>query len=156
MNRNIIGISLFVLYFIQYFFDLKLDFLEELQQVENYKRWSGLVLFLLILSQWYLSFKRMNKDIENMQKEFYINIHKWIGVFLPLAFYIHSTNIGYAILLALSVVFFINVGMGFINTKEWIEKHPKYFNTWLTIHILLSVFVVFIGAIHIWQVFYYS
>lgn len=154
--KNIIGISLFVLYFAQYFFDIKFDFLEQLQTGEMYKRWSGLVLFLLLLSQWYLSFKRVNKSLSNIRKEFYINIHKWIGVFLPIAFFFHSTNIGFGILFALSFLFFINIGMGFLNTKSLVEKHPKFFNSWLGIHIFLSVFIMFLAGIHIWQVFYYS
>ncbi|MGB1017553.1 MAG: hypothetical protein ACPGVH_00660 [Chitinophagales bacterium] len=156
MKRNTLGIILFILYFIQYFFELKLDFLEQLQLDQSYKRWSGLFLFSLILAQWFLSIKRLSKSQSSISIAFYIDIHKWIGIFLPLAFYIHSTEIGYAILLLLSIVFFINVAMAFINTKDWLEKYPQYFNVWLIFHIFLSVFVLFISIVHIWQVFFYS
>lgn len=154
--KNKISITLFILYFIQYLVPLKFAYLESLQQIELYKKWSGLVLLIFILSQWYLSIMRMNKDFNANKKTLFLNIHKWIGVILPIAFYAHSTNIGFGVLMLLSIVFYINLAIGLINTDDILSKHPKFFNIWLILHILFSVAVLIISFIHIWLVFYYN
>lgn len=154
--KNKISISLFILYFIQYLIPLKFAFLENLQQIELYKKWSGFILLLFILSQWYLSFMRINKDYNASKKEVFLDIHKWIGVLLPIVFYVHSTNIGYGVLLLLSFVFYLNLAIGLINTNDILAKHPKYFNIWLVSHILFSVAVLIISFVHVWLVFYYN
>ena len=154
--KNKIGITFFALYILQDLFSIKLDFLETWQLNDSYKTWTGIVLFSLILSQWYLSFIRMNKNYTSEKKEFFIEIHKWIGVFLPLSFYIHSTSIGYGILMLLSFVFLLNIGIGFVNTENLLDKHPKYFKWWLASHIILSVAIIAFSLIHIWIVFFYN
>lgn len=154
--KNIIGISLFVIYFIQFLIPLEFVYLENLQTIEVYKKWSGLFLFLLILSQWLLTFFRLNKNLSPSKKDLFINIHKWIGVFLPLAFYIHSTSLGFAILLYLSILFFLNIGIGFLNTDKLTETYPKLYNWWVASHIILSVLVLTLAFIHIYIVFIYN
>lgn len=154
--KNKIGITLFVLYFIQDFFLLKISYLEHLQSIELYKKWSGLLLLILILSQWYISALRANKKISSSKKQFYVNLHKLIGVLLPLFFYFHSTSIGFGMLFVLSVVFFISIFLGFINTENFVIRFPNLFNWWLMLHILFSAIVLVLSFIHVWQVFYFN
>ena len=154
--KNKIGLVLFGFYIFQDLFSIKLGFLESWQLDDSYKTWTGLILFGLILFQWYLSLMRVKKDFNSDKKEFYTNIHKWVGVFLPLAFYIHSTNIGYGILGLLSFVFLLNIGIGFLNTEGNLDKNPKYYKWWLASHIILSVAIVAFTLIHIWIVFFYN
>lgn len=154
--RNKIGISLYVLYFIQDFFQLKISYLEQLQHIELYKKWTGLFLFILILSQWYISALRFNKKISSDKRLFYVDIHKWIGALLPLFFYIHSTSFGFGMLLLLSLVFFGNLLLGFLNTEKLVERYPNLFNWWLLLHIIFSAVIVIVSFIHIWQVYFYN
>lgn len=154
--KNKIGVSLFLLYIIQAVFSLKWNYLENLQTIDLYKNWSGFVLLLLILSQWYISIMRMNKEFNAVKKERFLLIHKWVGVVLPLAFFLHSTSIGYGILLLLSLVFLINIALAFINTNSFLDKQPKFFTWWLLIHIFLSVAVLIFSLLHVWLVFIYN
>lgn len=152
----VIGVFLFVLYFFQDIFNIKIDYIEELQAIETYKKWSGLFLLLLILSQWLVSLNRTNKNLKNATKENFIEIHKWVGVFLPLGFYMHSSNIGYGVLFLLSIVFFVNILLGILNSENILDDKPKYYNIWLMLHIILSVLIVALSLNHLWQVFYYN
>ncbi len=154
--KNKIGITLFTFYILQFLLSLKWSFLENLQEIESYKKWSGLVLIIFILSQWYLSIMRMNKEFNAEKKEKYTNLHKWIGVLLPIVFYFHSTEFGFGVLMLLSLVFLINIAIGFVNTYDLLEKHPKFFNVWLVGHVFLSVAVLVFSAVHVWLVYLYN
>lgn len=154
--KNKIGITLLALYFIQHIFLIKWASLEELQSIELYKKWSGVVLLFMILYQWHLSLIRMRKDSSPTKKELFINIHKWLGILLPIFFYLHSTQIGYGILFILSLSFFVNIGIGFLNTGKLLELYPKFFNLWLVIHIVLSVGILIFTGIQIWLVLQYN
>jgi len=154
--KYVIGYFLFVLYFLQDLLNIKIEYIENLQSIESYKKWSGLVLLLLILWQWVVSLNRTNKLLKNTTKEKFIEIHKWIGLLLPIAFYMHSSNFGFGILLLLSIVFFVNILLGIINSENILDKKPKFYNIWLMLHIVLSVLIVALSINHLWQVFYYN
>lgn len=144
------------MYFLQYFFSIKLFFLENLQSIELYKRWSGFIILVLILSQWVLSVLRINKYFNLQRKKLFLNIHKWVGVIMPLFLFFHSTEIGYGVLMLLSFVFYINIAIALINTEDNFIKHPKVFNVWLVLHIVFSVALLGFSLIHVWLVFYYN
>ena len=151
-----ISFILFILYFLQYFFSIKIFFLENLQSVELYKRWSGFILLVLILSQWFLSVLRINKYFNLQRKKLFLNIHKWVGVIMPLFLFFHSTEIGYGVLVLLSFVFYINLAIALINTDDNFIKYPKAFTVWLILHIVFSVALLVFSLIHVWLVFYYN
>tara|TARA_B110000908_G_C10247667_1_gene449774 strand:+ start:198 stop:665 length:468 start_codon:yes stop_codon:yes gene_type:complete len=151
-----ISFILFIMYFLQYFFSIKLFFLENLQSIELYKRWSGFIILVLILSQWVLSVLRINKYFNLQRKKLFLNIHKWVGVIMPLFLFFHSTEIGYGVLMLLSFVFYINIAIALINTEDNFIKHPKVFNVWLVLHIVFSVALLGFSLIHVWLVFYYN
>ena len=60
---SILGLVLLCAFFIQFFLQLEWNWLFELQQMEMYKRWSGLVLALFIAFQWALTFTRVIKNL---------------------------------------------------------------------------------------------
>tara|TARA_B110000037_G_scaffold222985_1_gene301086 strand:- start:1598 stop:2065 length:468 start_codon:yes stop_codon:yes gene_type:complete len=151
-----ISFILFIMYFLQYFFSIKLFFLENLQSIELYKRWSGFILLVLILSQWVLSVLRINNYFNPQRKKLFLNIHKWVGVIMPLFLFFHSTEIGYGVLMLLSFVFYINIVIAIINTEDNFIKYPKVFNVWLILHIFFSVALLSFSLIHVWLVFYYN
>ena len=58
---SILGLVLLCAFFIQFFLQLEWNWLFELQQMEMYKRWSGLVLALFIAFQWVLLLQELSK-----------------------------------------------------------------------------------------------
>ena len=143
------------MYLLQEFFQLKFEFLEQLQQQQYYKRWSGLAVGLLILTQWLLTFSRIIPKFR-VKSGMINDIHKWIGVFSPLFLYFHSTRFGFGYLALFSYLFLVNVLLGTINldviksSKDWI------FKGWMITHVAISMCITFILFFHIGVVFYYK
>ncbi|WP_240964544.1 hypothetical protein [Flavivirga algicola] len=134
---------------------LEWHWLFELQQQEMYKRWSGLVLALFIAFQWILTLtrviKRFKKHAMSMQA-----IHKWLGAFSPLFFYMHSMSLGYGYLLLLSYIFFSNTLLGYFNLDIIKNNSDLLFKGWMITHVALSIIVTIMMVFHITMVFYYK
>jgi len=156
IDRNKIGLILLGLYFVQYFYTLKFDFLENLQNDSTYRHWSGLVLFLLILHQWLLPLYRVVYDMKEDVLEKKVNIHNWVGVVSPLVFFLHSANPGFGLLIILTVIFFINYSFGLLNLIDSLKQHVRILRIGIAFHILFSVTLLMLTFLHIWLVFYYN
>lgn len=150
-----IGAVLFVLYLTQEFFSLKFNFLEVLQANESYRRWSGLLVFLVIAYQWILTIVRLKVSNPFAIEKFY-SIHTWIGAFTPLVFYIHSSKPGYAYLLFLTLTFYANFILGMINLDVIKTRAKWYFQLWMVLHVSCSLVITSVTFYHIWIVFYYN
>ncbi len=149
------GLTLFALFVLQDLFQWKLVFLQEWQQDELYRRWSGLGLSLIILFQWTLSLVRSRPKWEELSLKFY-NIHNWVGAFTPLLFYIHTTQTGFAYLFVLSITFFGNFLLGTFNLDVIKAKSTLVFQAWMILHVAASFFITFLTIYHVWIVFYYE
>ncbi len=150
-----IGITLLLLYIMQAVFEWLWTPLYDYQQEESFKRWSGLGLFIYIAIQWSLTLFRVKKNWEH-NSPIIMELHKWMGAFSPVVFYIHSMELGYAYLLILSVTFFANVLIGFINLDVIKTKAYWYFQTWMITHVACSLAISLLAIYHIWIVFYYN
>jgi hypothetical protein len=150
-----IGISLFIAYCMQEVFELRWEYLRALQLDESFKRWSGLALLLYIVLQWSLTIFRSKKRWE-VHTPLIMEIHKWMGAFSPLAFYIHSMKLGYAYLFVLSITYFTNVFLGFVHTDTIKTKAYWYFQSWMIAHVAFSLVISMLALYHIWIVFYYN
>ena len=152
---TIIGLVLFCSYILQDILVLKITSIERLQSQEMFKRWSGLAVALFITFQWFLTFTRIIPKLRKHSIKL-TEIHKWIGAFSPILFYIHATSYGYGYLALLSYVFFANMLLGTINLdiiksqKEWV------FKGWMIAHVSLSMLITAILFLHIGTVFYYK
>lgn len=159
MNKKtyiIIGYSLLALFLAQEVFDVRWQSLMALQQDESYKRWSGLGLLVVILTQWTLTLARANKTLEVTTLNKFYNLHKWLGAFSPLFFYLHTMQLGFMYLFFLSVTYFTNLALGFTNL-ELVKKYPKWvFQLWMIFHVGLSMMVTSLTLYHIVVVFYYE
>lgn len=150
-----IGATLLLLYLLQQWLGLEWTWLADLQQQESYKRWSGFALTLVIAAQWSLTAVRGIKKWLAYSLNVY-TIHLWIGTFLPVVLYAHAMAFGYAYLFMLSVVFVVNMAIGFIN-PEFVKKQTGiYQQGWMITHVSLSLFSTLLVFYHIWIVFYYN
>ncbi|NMH88764.1 hypothetical protein HHX25_14720 [Flavivirga sp. Y03] len=154
-KSTLIGLVLVSVFFLQFLLKLEWHWLFELQQQEMYKRWSGLVLALFIAFQWILTLtrviKRFKKHAMSMQA-----IHKWLGAFSPLFFYMHSMSLGYGYLLLLSYIFFSNTLLGYFNLDIIKNNSDLLFKGWMITHVALSIIVTIMMVFHITMVFYYK
>ncbi len=154
-NLVYIGGTLFLLYILQYLFDLKWEWLHHIQLNENYKRWSGVLIALFILFQWVLTVTRVSKKlIIHSQK--YARLHKWAGALSPILFYIHALEFGYGYLALLSYIFFANMILGTINLDIIKSQKNWIFQSWMIIHVVFSIVITFLMFFHIGVVFYYE
>lgn len=154
-KSTLIGLAFLIAFFIQFFLKLEWQWLFQLQQEEMYKRWSGLGLAIFITFQWVLTLTRIvskwRKYAMTMQ-----NIHKWLGAFSPLFFYIHSMALGYGYLLLLSYIFFSNTLLGYLNLDVIKNNSDSLFKGWMITHVALSIIVTVLMVFHITMVFYYK
>ncbi|WP_010523428.1 hypothetical protein [Aquimarina agarivorans] len=151
-----IGIFLFVLYIVQYFLPVKWMWLYELQEHNQmYKRWSGLAVFLLIVFQWVLTISRVWKRLWKYSVKL-TTIHKWIGAFSPILFYVHVMEFGYGYLALLSYLFFTNMLLGVVNLDIIKSKKNWVFQSWMITHVAFSIIITFVSLFHIGVVFYYE
>lgn len=152
---TIVGLILLCLYIIQFVFKLEWYWLLNLQQEEMYKRWSGLVLALLITFQWGLTLTRVVKKLRAYTLKM-ITIHKWLGALSPLVFYVHSMSMGYGYLLLMSYLFLSNALLGYINLDVIKNKSDWVFKSWMIVHVAFSIVITILMFLHIGVVFYYK
>lgn len=154
-KSTILGLILLLLFFLQFALNMEWTWLEKLQQIEMYKRWSGLGLALLITFQWILTISRIIKKFRKHTVKM-TAIHKWIGAISPLFFFVHSTGMGYGYLLLLSYVFFSNALLGYFNLDVIKNNSDWLFKGWMISHVALSITITIIMVFHIGMVFYYK
>ncbi len=150
-----IGLTLFLGYVLQDALAWRWTYLQELQSDQMYRRWSGLILSMVILFQWLLTLVRSVPKWEEKSLTFYA-IHNWLGAFSPLLFYIHSMQLGFAYLLVLSLTFFGNFVLGMFNLDVIKSKAMWVFQGWMILHVSFSFFITFLTLFHVWVVFYYE
>lgn len=151
-----VGIVLFMAYLIQYFIPIKWEWLLNLQEHHQmYKRWSGLVVFLLIFFQWFLTIVRITKRWAKHSMKV-SNVHKWVGALSPIFFYVHVMNFGYGYLAILSYLFFANMLLGIVSLDILKSRKNWIFQSWMITHVAFSVVITFIAIFHIGVVFYYE
>jgi hypothetical protein len=154
-KSTLVGLILLCAFFLQYFLQLEWSWLFKLQQLELYKRWSGLVLALFITFQWLLTLTRTVKKWRKHAMTM-LTIHKWIGAVSPLFFYIHSMGMGYGYLLLLSYIFLANTLLGYFNLDVIKNNSDALFKGWMISHVALSIVVTILMVFHITMVFYYK
>ncbi|RKR14267.1 hypothetical protein CLV91_0342 [Maribacter vaceletii] len=154
-NSTILGLVLLSAFFVFYFGNIEWVWLQELQQQENYKRWSGLAVALFIIFQWLLTFTRIIKRFRQSAMKM-ATIHKWLGAMSPLLFYIHSVKLGYGYIALMSYLFFANALLGYINLDVIKSKGEILFKGWMIFHVAFSIIISILMCFHIVMVFYYK
>ncbi|GGZ93007.1 hypothetical protein [Algibacter mikhailovii] len=154
-KSTIVGLVLLFAFLLQFFFNIEWTWLFNLQQGEIYKRWSGLLLAVLIVMQWVLTLTRVVKKWRAYAMTMQ-NIHKWLGALSPLVFYIHSMSMGYGYLLLLSYIFFSNALLGYLNLDVIKSSSEALFKGWMITHVALSIVITIMMVFHITMVFYYK
>ena len=153
-NYKIVGLLLFGIYILQIIIPWNSEAILELQDNDNYKIWSGILLLLIILSQWAITYARFVHQKSGTELNRLIRIHKMTGAVSPLFYLIHSISPGYGLLLFLTFAFFINHIWSLLPNESsfWIRMFP----IWLITHIFLAVLIMILSAYHIYIAFAYK
>ena len=159
-----IGFVLLFCFIMQEAFNLRWLWLQDLQQNQSYKRWSGLFLLLYLCGQWYFPLQKIQNK-RNETKKTQERHYEW-GCFAPAVFYIHSMKLGFGYLFLLSFVYLGNVLVGLFNRKivnillaAFADNRipiGNYSYYWVISHIVLSVLTIVLVLYHIGIVFYYQ
>lgn len=159
----LIGTILIAVYIIQDVFQLKPQFLVDLQSGNTYKQVSGFFLVFNILLQWTLSVNRANEAYNN----YTINLinHKTVGAITPLFLYFHAMTAGSLLNLILVVLVLTSVVTGlWINWVNSIIKKISSLSikakglakkSWLFLHIFSSSFTIITVFLHVYMVYVY-
>jgi methionine sulfoxide reductase heme-binding subunit len=151
----IIGPGLILFYVLQYIFYEESQALIALQNQSQFKTITGLLLLVLILIQWGLTFARLGKH-KLAESGVALSFHKWMGALSPLLLYVHSIKIGNGYLAILSIVFIGNLVLGFLSIGKIKSIGITYFRTWVFLHTLFSVVILVFTFYHIWVVLYFE
>lgn len=149
-----VGVLLLLAFWVQYIFELQWEWLETMQNDETLKQCSGFALASFVAHQWYLSRLRMRGCMKTAKSHY--SKHKRAGVLASLLFYLHSTQLGYAYLFLLSMVYFANVVVGFCNQETLGIKKRWFYTSWIITHVSLSVVLVVLIGFHVIIAFIYE
>jgi len=153
-----LGLLLCIAFFMQNIFQLKFEWFEVLQQGEQYKRWTGWLFAGYIGYQWFLPLLRLlGRTQEHITIQHY-HLHKLAGVLAPVVFYIHSTKFGYAYVCMLSMMYFANSLLGYLN-KDIIAdtaQQQRYGFYWMIGHVSASVLTLVLVLYHMYIVYAYQ
>lgn len=122
--------------------------LDELQRDAVYKQLSGFGLLALVLYQWRFSVTRAEGEMRKALAM--VECHKLFGAMAPLLFFFHSQSLGYGHPQVLSLTFLLVFLTGLCNV-ETVKIHTPWFRpVWITVHVSLSMMLLFLLAYHVY------
>jgi hypothetical protein len=150
----LVGAWFIALYLLEVLQGPTIALLTQMQQNEIYKQITGFLLFAYVLCQWRLAWLRMSRAKVDNKRE--LNLHMWLGVFAPLALYVHSSQLGYGYQALLVGLFLFNVLMGLCSPKLLKIRYKTYVVVWLVVHSGIAVLVPLLLMFHLYVVYFYD
>ena len=151
---SLAGTLLIVLYLTQLTFNLRWNWLDNLQSGEVYQQFTGFLLLTYVLMQGRLGLHRFRK--QSIKYQTLLEQHKSQGILGPIIFYIHSIDIGFAYQTVLVVVFLANIMVGYLNPQSIAIRNKLYTMSWTILHVGLAMLTLSLMIFHIYIVYYYS
>jgi hypothetical protein len=142
-----IGLILLIAWVAQAAVPIRWLWLENLQKVELYKQLTGLLMMAYLGHQWHLPVLRLLNRSKAAKDNY--ERHKILGALAPLVFYIHSTQIGYAFTALLATVYLGNVAIGLFNPETVRIKKNWFTQSWMVVHVALSLVTIVLVLYHI-------
>ena len=152
VNPLVISSILCLLFMLQCYYNLSPQWLVDLQANNLYKQITGFLLIACVLYQWRLAFARSQGRKSNTVAK---SDHRFYGALLPIVYFIHSVEIGYAYQAVISLALLSNCIVGGCNPITLKIKHKHYYSSWLLLHIALSVIILPLSLYHLYVVYAY-
>ena len=131
---------------------LRWEWLAQLQTVDVFKYATGAGLLSYVGWQWWLFYSRLKR--RNLRR--LLSWHQRTGALVPLLFYVHSVEIGYGYMAALSWVFLVNMLVGAASPLGVRINNRCYTASWGVLHVLLAALTVVLGLFHAYIAAYYK
>lgn len=149
----VIGALLLVVYSMQLVLGIRLELLVFLQESEIYKQTTGfLLLGVLAFQFWLVVSRRMTDDVTKKRR---LLLHKWLGVGVLIALFVHSISLGYAYQSVLVIVFLLNVCVGMCNS-DIIRLKGVAYKIWIIMHVSLANITMALVFYHIYITYKFS
>ena len=149
-----LGLTLLTAFAIQQISHSRWPWLTALQADDSYKQLSGFALVFYLVHQWHCGVLR-NRGLMLAAGNI-LSRHKLLGAMAPLFFYAHAQTIGFAYLLALSLVYFGLFLTGLFNYEISRINKPWFRPAWITLHIGLSTGLLFLLSYHVYISYAYQ
>ena len=151
---TIAGIILIAVYLVSATSNWQLPWLVALQEIELYKKITGLALALFFLLQWRLMTARLG-GYRTKANQRLITHRNW-GAIAPLLLILHTSSFGHAYIQLLCLAFFSLVSLGLSHPLITKVNRSALTTSWLIIHVALAATLIFLMAYHGFNAFYYE
>lgn len=149
---TLIGMASVVTYAALATSDWRWLWLAALQEIELYKRLSGLALVLLIAAQWRLTTAR----IKGTSRRTDLASHRYWGTLAPLLVYLHADELGHAYVRVMCLAFLGLISLGLLHKPISRLRRSSLTTTWLITHVALATMLVFLIGYHAFNSFYFE
>ena len=149
---RVAGVLGVLLYLAQDLLGLRWEWLAELQTVDLFKYVTGATLLSYVGWQWWLFYSRIKR--RNLRR--LLSWHQKTGSMVPLLFYLHSIEIGYGYLAALSWIFLGNMLVGAASPLGIKVNNRYYTASWGVLHVSLAALTVVLALLHAYIAVYYK
>ena len=149
---RVAGVIGVLLYIAQDALGLRWEWLADLQTVDGFKYVTGAGLLSYVGWQWWLFYSRLKgRNVRRL-----LTWHQRTGALVPLIFYVHSVEIGYGYLAALSWVFLGNMLVGAASPVGIRVDNRYYTISWGVLHVSLAALTAVLGLFHAYIAVYYK
>ncbi len=149
---RVAGTAGVLLYLAQDAFDLRWEWLAQLQTIDEFKYATGLCLLSYVGWQWWLFYARLKR--RNLRT--LLSWHQRMGAAAPLFFYIHSVETGFGYLAVLSWIFLGNLLVGVVSPLGIRINNRYYTASWGTLHVTLAAVTTILVLFHAYIAVYYK
>jgi hypothetical protein len=119
-----------------------------------YKQLSGFALAVFIAHQWYVPLLRLGDEVQRAARR--LGLHKGVGAFAPLLYFMHAQQPGAGYLLGLSLVLLGSLVTGLFNPETVRPQPPWFRSAWTPLHVGFSTVLPSLAAYHVWVTYLYE
>lgn len=114
----------------------------------------GLLLLVAILFQYALLFVRHMRLNKHIRRQY--TLHRWVGCATLFLYALHAVRFGHAWTLVLSATFLLLAVSGIFHKEVVRYKSKRTYFAWLGLHIVLSIALLPLIAVHVWVALMYE
>ena len=151
-RSTLVAMTLLAAYGLQAVIGVDWGALDELQQQESFRRWSGWVAAGFIGLQWAHPFVR--GWVVGSRRIALNRVHQWLGSVTLVAFFVHSSRPGFGYLGVLTFTLLGSLAAGAAHAA--LPNEHRGSRTSLMFHVTASLLLIGLVLFHVWVVYAYT